>query len=169
VQSSTALTTRVQRTWYGVVNALTSFTNLIPACVGFASVSRVHASHCWCCCRPQFVISVKTRGGKYRRFPQAGVGDMFIATVKKGKPELRKKGTSIVLCCLAGRILSGFAGVGADSYRGCVSVLLFSHTRCRHSATESLATKGWCLHLFRGYVFALAYVFWLISPGASRE
>lgn len=24
--------------------------------------------------------------------PAAGVGDMFVATVKKGKPELRKKG-----------------------------------------------------------------------------
>ena len=44
-----------------------------------------------------FVISVKGRGGKYRRFPQAGVGDMFIATVKKGKPELRKKVTPAVV------------------------------------------------------------------------
>lgn len=30
--------------------------------------------------------------GRLNRLPAAGVGDMFVATVKKGKPELRKKG-----------------------------------------------------------------------------
>ena len=29
------------------------------------------------------------------RLPAAGVGDMFVATVKKGKPELRKKGNFV--------------------------------------------------------------------------
>lgn len=29
--------------------------------------------------------------GRLNRLPAAGVGDMFVATVKKGKPELRKK------------------------------------------------------------------------------
>ncbi|KAM3724772.1 60S ribosomal protein [Dirofilaria immitis] len=29
--------------------------------------------------------------GRLNRLPSAGVGDMFVASVKKGKPELRKK------------------------------------------------------------------------------
>jgi large subunit ribosomal protein L23e len=38
-----------------------------------------------------YVISVKGVQGRLNRLPAAGVGDMFMATVKKGKPELRKK------------------------------------------------------------------------------
>ena len=38
-----------------------------------------------------YVISVKVVQGRLNRLPAAGVGDMFMATVKKGKPELRKK------------------------------------------------------------------------------
>jgi hypothetical protein len=38
------------------------------------------------------VISVKGFGARLNRLPAAGVGDMIIASVKKGKPELRKKG-----------------------------------------------------------------------------
>jgi ribosomal protein L14 len=30
--------------------------------------------------------------GRLNRLPSAAVGDMIVATVKKGKPELRKKG-----------------------------------------------------------------------------
>ncbi|KAK2109573.1 60S ribosomal protein L23 [Saguinus oedipus] len=37
------------------------------------------------------IISVKGIKGKLNRLPAAGVGDMVMATVKKGKPELRKK------------------------------------------------------------------------------
>lgn len=40
-----------------------------------------------------YVISVKGIHGRLNRLPAGGVGDMFMATVKKGKPELRKKGT----------------------------------------------------------------------------
>merc|ERR1712124_145996 len=36
-------------------------------------------------------------GGRLNRLPQATVGDMFMATVKKGKPELRKKVTPAVV------------------------------------------------------------------------
>jgi large subunit ribosomal protein L23e len=35
--------------------------------------------------------------GRLNRLPAAGVGDMFVATVKKGKPELRKKGKNLFL------------------------------------------------------------------------
>lgn len=38
-----------------------------------------------------YIISVKGVGGRQNRLPQAGVGDMVMATVKKGKPDLRKK------------------------------------------------------------------------------
>jgi large subunit ribosomal protein L23e len=39
-----------------------------------------------------YVIAVKGYHGRLNRLPTAGVGDMIICTVKKGKPELRKKG-----------------------------------------------------------------------------
>lgn len=38
-----------------------------------------------------FVISVKGLKGRLNRLPSASVGDIIAATVKKGKPELRKK------------------------------------------------------------------------------
>jgi len=38
-----------------------------------------------------YIIAVKGIGGRLNRLPAAGVGDMVMATVKKGKPELRKK------------------------------------------------------------------------------
>jgi len=44
-----------------------------------------------------YVISVKGYKGRLNRLPAAGVGDMVMATVKKGKPELRKKVTTAVV------------------------------------------------------------------------
>lgn len=38
-----------------------------------------------------FVIAVQGIRGRLNRLPAAAVGDMFVSTVKKGKPELRKK------------------------------------------------------------------------------
>ena len=38
-----------------------------------------------------FVISVKGIGARLNRLPGAAVGDMMMVSVKKGKPELRKK------------------------------------------------------------------------------
>ncbi len=38
-----------------------------------------------------FVISVTATGARMNRFPKGSVGDMFLCSVKKGKPELRKK------------------------------------------------------------------------------
>ena len=43
--------------------------------------------------RNLYIISVKGIGARLNRLPAAGVGDMVMATVKKGKPELRKKGS----------------------------------------------------------------------------
>ncbi len=38
-----------------------------------------------------FVISVTQIGARLNRFPKGSVGDMFLCSVRKGKPELRKK------------------------------------------------------------------------------
>ncbi|KAF0359085.1 ribosomal protein L14 domain-containing protein [Gigaspora rosea] len=38
-----------------------------------------------------YIISVKGIHARLNRLPAAGVGDMVMATVKKGKPDLRKK------------------------------------------------------------------------------
>lgn len=40
-----------------------------------------------------YVIAVQGIKGRLNRLPAAGSGDMIVATVKKGKPELRKKVT----------------------------------------------------------------------------
>lgn len=47
--------------------------------------------------RNLYIISVKGIGARLNRLPAAGVGDMVMATVKKGKPELRKKGAAQLL------------------------------------------------------------------------
>lgn len=39
-----------------------------------------------------FVIAVHGVGARLNRLPAAAAGDMVVASVKKGKPELRKKG-----------------------------------------------------------------------------
>lgn len=42
------------------------------------------------------IIAVGGIKGRLNRLPAASAGDMVMASVKKGKPELRKKGTSTV-------------------------------------------------------------------------
>merc|ERR1711893_240793 len=44
-----------------------------------------------------YVIAVHGIKGRLNRMPAAGSGDMIVATVKKGKPELRKKGMPAVI------------------------------------------------------------------------
>lgn len=41
--------------------------------------------------RNLYIVSVKGFGARLNRLPAASAGDMVMATVKKGKPELRKK------------------------------------------------------------------------------
>jgi large subunit ribosomal protein L23e len=43
-----------------------------------------------------FVIEPYGFGARLNRLPDAGVGDMVVASVKKGKPELRKKSEYLV-------------------------------------------------------------------------
>merc|ERR1719434_225864 len=44
-----------------------------------------------------YIIAVCGWGARLNRLPAAGVGDMVVATVKKGKPELRKKVTPAIV------------------------------------------------------------------------
>lgn len=39
-----------------------------------------------------YIIAVGNTGARLNRLPAASVGDFVLASVKKGKPELRKKG-----------------------------------------------------------------------------
>lgn len=45
-----------------------------------------------------YVISVVGFGARLNRLPAAAAGDMVMASVKKGKPELRKKVMPAVIC-----------------------------------------------------------------------
>lgn len=45
-----------------------------------------------------FIIEPFGFGAHLNRLPDAGVGDMVVASVKKGKPELRKKSKSLKNC-----------------------------------------------------------------------
>lgn len=40
-----------------------------------------------------YIVSVLGFGARLNRLPASSAGDMVMATVKKGKPELRKKGS----------------------------------------------------------------------------
>merc|ERR1712139_64984 len=44
-----------------------------------------------------YIIAVTNIGARLNRFPSGSVGDMFLASVKKGKPELRKKVLTAVI------------------------------------------------------------------------
>ena len=44
-----------------------------------------------------FVIAVTRYHGRLRRMPAATIGDMILCSVKKGKPELKKKGRGLRL------------------------------------------------------------------------
>lgn len=47
-----------------------------------------------------FIIEPYGFGARLNRLPDAGVGDMVVASVKKGKPELRKKSECLLLVFL---------------------------------------------------------------------
>lgn len=47
--------------------------------------------------RNLYILAVKGFGARLNRLPAASAGDMVMATVKKGKPELRKKVMSAIV------------------------------------------------------------------------
>ena len=82
--------------------------------------------------RNLYIISVKGIGARLNRLPAAGVGDMVMATVKKGKPELRKKGEP-----------------ESFSQQNHPLTLPNSHARRDRQTIETLETVGRCLSLLR--------------------
>lgn len=78
-----------------------------------------------------YIISVKGIKGRLNRLPAAGVGDMVMATVKKGKPELRKKGTSRVVSYTFYRLLyeelasAAWLRWSCSAPHGCVLALIY--------------------------------------------
>lgn len=79
-----------------------------------------------------FVIAVQGIKGRLNRLPAAGSGDMIVATVKKGKPELRKKGEdSIFSVPSVFRILF-------------YSVIFFlSNASGSHTSAKTFQKEGW--------------------------
>lgn len=84
-----------------------------------------------------FIIEPFGFGAHLNRLPDAGVGDMVVASVKKGKPELRKKSTFHV------------ATERPDDSCEC----FYSHACCRSTAAESLETERRRFLVFRGACF----------------
>ncbi|KAL0797343.1 hypothetical protein Bca101_052517 [Brassica carinata] len=78
-----------------------------------------------------YIISVKGIKGRLNRLPSACVGDMVMATVKKGKPDLRKKVLPAVIVrqrkpwrrkdgvFMYFEVSPGLSQVSTDTFRGC--------------------------------------------------
>merc|ERR1739838_684911 len=60
-----------------------------------------------------YIIAVKGIKGRLNRLPAAGSGDLVLATVKKGKPELRRKFTQ--LSSFVSQSLSAVSGVSSST------------------------------------------------------
>lgn len=57
------------------------------------------------------MIAVQGIKGRLNRLPAAGSGDMIVATVKKGKPELRKKVCLIYMCMFIFILMAWTCGI----------------------------------------------------------
>lgn len=77
-----------------------------------------------------YVIAVQGIKGRLNRLPAAGSGDMIVATVKKGKPELRKKVSLFQTACLFMRNL-GLALVGRPlNFTQAIGLLAHHSPKC---------------------------------------
>ncbi|KAL1398703.1 hypothetical protein pipiens_008749 [Culex pipiens pipiens] len=68
-----------------------------------------------------YVIAVHGIRGRLNRLPAAGVGDMFVATVKKGKPELRETGVFLYFEDNAGVIVNNKGEMKGSAITGPVA------------------------------------------------
>lgn len=100
-----------------------------------------------------FIIQPFGKGARLNRLPSASVGDMVVASVKKGKPELRKKG--IPLFGLACKTLAKRVGLG------------YSYAGCCCETTEIMAAARRRFPLFRGMSVDLQIALWFSSTNAS--
>merc|ERR1711942_400453 len=68
-----------------------------------------------------YIIAVQCIKGRLNRLPAAAVGDMVAATVKKGKPELRKDGVFIYFEDNAGVIVNNKGEMKGSAITGPVA------------------------------------------------
>ena len=99
--------------------------------------------------RNLYIISVKGIGARLNRLPAGGVGDMVMATVKKGKPELRKKVHPAVIVRQSkpwkrtdGVFLYFEDNAGVVS-RPCRPIM---PGRCAHAVIHGLCSTNYSLH-----------------------
>lgn len=92
-----------------------------------------------------YVIAVTGWGARLNRLPAAAPGDMFMATVKKGKPDLRKKGEQTA------RAIERTAGgvEYPEIYRAMLMGFICAHSAssCGGAAAQALAEKGRGFHI----------------------
>ena len=81
-----------------------------------------------------YIIAVKGIRGRLNRLPAAAAGDLVLATVKKGKPDLRKKGEPFVLV---------FVYVWCD--------YLCSASCCGGETKKTVSSKGRDVYILRRY------------------
>lgn len=93
-----------------------------------------------------YIIAVKGIKGRLNRLPAAASGDMVLATVKKGKPELRKKGRVACVVLLQfslmfklGNCLFVFLAPTLDNCNDIMEILL--HVLADSKGIYSLNTK----------------------------
>lgn len=85
-----------------------------------------------------FVIAVQGIKGRLNRLPAAGSGDMIVATVKKGKPELRKKGKDSI-------IIFFFYWLSEFYF---ISLYFLSNASSSHSSAKTFQKEGRSVFIF---------------------
>ena len=91
-----------------------------------------------------YVIAVTGWGARLNRLPAAAPGDMFMATVKKGKPDLRKKGEHTMT---SSALHLAVLHVWLHSKCSWASLLACSASSCGGAAKKALAEKGWGFYI----------------------
>ena len=102
-----------------------------------------------------YIISVFRRGARLNKIPAASIGDMTLCSIKKGKPELRKKGELVLpkrfvyIRSFTLFILVACSSRSPLSLSPCSSLPHSIRSSARHCypPKEVLAPQGWCLHL----------------------
>ena len=103
-----------------------------------------------------YIISVFRRGARLNKIPAASIGDMTLCSIKKGKPELRKKGEFALRHCCTFECAHELHFSSPFPPRHSFQLLSpsFPHSHVALSAArhcdppkEILAPQGRCFHL----------------------
>ncbi len=103
-----------------------------------------------------YVISVVGFGARLNKLPAAAAGDMVMASVKRGKPELRKKGVWIYASEKVGEQIVDDEKI--QSPAPSQSCLPLSSVSVSHGGEEMVSSST-----LRTSEFALYYTFWTLS------